>query len=279
MLMVTTVVLFPVLLAQFGLTLLVLNGADSSAILSADARQVLVLLLTVLLLALGLVLVTATCSRLIDVASVEGEHEEGEERPEVTADDALKGIRSGLREFRAGDGPLAPAGRSLIALLIGYVVVYLAGLWLTGNELTIGTAFLMMCGLFVVGSLLSPVPATALWLSRSGYEPPVVELEPEPELKPDPELEEASKAIKAGVPGSIAPPGSTAEPSTSIAPPGSVPPEPEPAPEPAPAITPATPFEQALMAAPEPEPEPEPEPDSVEDDASDGPRGSVPPPV
>lgn len=208
MLMVALVVLFPVLIVQYGLTLAVLYGAESSSILSADPRQLIVLAATVLLLALGFRLVMAVSSTLIEAVIAERQDgdDEAEQAPEVTADDALRNLRQGLREARALDGPTGPAVRSLVPLVVAYVVVYVVMLRLTGNEMTIGTAFLLTCAFLIVGTLLSPVPATAVWLSRSWYVPP--EPEPEPELKPDPELEQAAKATKSGVPGSIAPPGS-----------------------------------------------------------------------
>jgi len=289
MLMVALVVLFPVLLVQYGVTLAVLYGAESSSILSLDPRQLIVLVATVLLLGLGFRLVMAVSSTLIEAVIAERQDgdDEVEQAPEVTADDALRNLRQGLREARALDGPTGPAVRSLVPLVVAYVVVYVVMLKLTGNEMTIGTAFLLTCAFLIVGTLLSPVPATAVWLSRSWYVPP--EPEPEPELKPDPELEQAAKAVKAGAPDSIAPPGSSAPAPASVAPPGTEPAEPAEAEQPAapadtesvPASTsaPATPWEAALMSEPSQEPESAPE-GSPPEDPPDQPRGgSVPPPV
>ena len=208
LLMVSTVVLFPVMLLQFGLNIMILRSARTSEIVASAVPQILVLLLTAALLAGGVRLVMAALLPFVQALQT------GEE---ITADDALKALPRSLRSLPPkGEGVDYPSPVSLYGtLVLGYVVVVALTVLVTGNLLTIGMAFLEMTGLLAVGVLLTPPVAVTLLMLRLGLI--------------NPSEEEAAPAESSA-------PASSSGPSTSVAPPGA-----GPAPDAAPDAAPAPP--------------------------------------
>lgn len=244
--MVAVVVLFPVMLAQFAVNVFGLRSADSSSLFALEPLQLIVLSVSALLLALGLLLVVAISTPFVNHAL----GDQADAPPD--ADDALRVLRRNITDAYAGGLPGGVPWRSAAPLILGTVLVFLVSWWQTGNEQTIGTAFLTMCGLMFVSVATMPVLAVAILLARAGFTPP----EPEPEPKaepvaaplaaPDPNL-----ATSKPPPGAAAPqqPVDADAPVASVSPPGSAAVE-----QPAPADT------------------------SADDTSADGGRGSVPPP-
>lgn len=248
--MVATVVLFPLMLLQFGLNVLILRSASSSEIISLSAPQLLVLVLTAALLAAGVWVVMAALLPFVQALTT------GEE---VTADDALKALPHSLKSMPPkADGAAAPNPLSLFGpLVLGYVVVVALAVVVTGNLLTIGMAFLEMTGLLAVGVLLTPPVAITLLMLRVG-------------LIHSPEPEVAAASVAAPSPDSastsVAPPGgqaaATPEPATVGA---EEPPSPE-----LPTVTPVAGSPSVPPQQPAPPVSPAPPPSAG--------RGSVPPP-
>lgn len=205
LLMVSTVVLFPLMLLQFGFSVLVLRFADSSAVVALAVPQIVSLILTAVVLAAGVWLVMAALLPFV-VALQSGE--------EITADDALKAFPRSLRSMPPkGDADAAPSALSLYgALVLAYLAVIGLTALVTGNELTIGMAFLEMTGLFVAGVALTPPIAVTLLMVRLGL-------------------------VQAPVPAAEAPPAPDT-PSTSVPPPGAAPADPPAAASPPPVAGP-----------------------------------------
>lgn len=209
LLMVSTVVLFPVLLLQFGLNVLILRSASTSEIITLALPQIVVLVLTAALLAGGVWIVMAALLPFVQALQT------GEE---ITGDDALKALPRSLRSMPPkGERDGSPSLLSLYgALVLGYVAVVVVTVLVTGNLLTIGWAFLEMAALLLVAVLLTPPLAITLLMLRLG----LIHAEEQQSDPPAP-------APAAGPATSVAPPSTAPLPSATPPPSGdrgSVPP-------------------------------------------------------
>jgi hypothetical protein len=234
--MVSVIALFPVMLIQFVLNVLILRFADSSAVVALAVPQILVLLLTAGLLVLGVRLVMAVCLPFVDAVRT---------GRELTADDALKQLPQSWRSLPSGGGTMAGLVALFAPLFAGFVLVVALTVLVSGNELTIGMAFLEMSALLAVGVVLAPAPVVALLMDRLGIDQPRG-LSTAPEVEAPVPAEPSNAAAT-----SVAPPGMAAS-SPVVA---------DETPPPGPAEESASTPEMVTQPEAAPEVEPEPEPD------------------
>ncbi|MEI2702324.1 MAG: hypothetical protein V9E83_07985 [Baekduia sp.] len=215
-LMVTLIVLFPLMLVQFAASVIALRSADTSEVLALAPLQILVLIITVALLAIGFWLVVAVVTPMVRSQRSGGD---------LTADDALRDFRANVAPARAGLARDVP-WRAMAPLIVGVLVVVALTTWLTKNEQTIGTAFVMMFALLLVATAFMPVPAVTVLLTRSGFVAPEPEADAPAEVADVPAPAPDPNAATSRPPPGSEPPAPAAEPASSTAPP---PPGPPPA--------------------------------------------------